>query len=269
VRRLKRILMGVCLLVVLLAAAVVLLVGPWPLYSDARYQDAGYYRAAIAAIDGVPIAGSAPWPLRAGWAAREVTPPVGHPMAGYSGRANDKRASGIHDRILIKALALNDGSDTVVLVGSDLLQTLPNMLELIERKSGFPNAQVLYTSSHTHGGPGGFAPGRVADEAFGHYTPEYLEALTDGMAAAIREAVDTLAPARLGAWRRWTYPSTSATAAAKTARWMPSLHVRRRRNRTTASGRYFVARYSAHGTAYRRGDDGVEQRFRQRLPARA
>lgn len=252
-RRVKRILIGVCLLVVLLTVAVVLLVGPWPLYSDARYKDARYYRDAIAAIDSVPIAGSAPWPLRAGWATREVTPPVGHPMAGYSGRANDKRASGIHDSILIKALALNDGSDTVVVVGTDLLQTLPNMLELIERKSGFPNAQVLYTSSHTHGGPGGFAPGRVAEEAFGHYTPEYLEALTDGMAAAIREAVDTLAPARL-AHAAVDAPEYIRNRCRPDAPVDATLHVAAVEN--SAGQRLYIARYSAHGTVF--GEEMME-----------
>ena len=34
---------------------------------------------------------------------------------------------------MVRALALNDGTDTVVLIGSDLLQTLPNLLDNFAR----------------------------------------------------------------------------------------------------------------------------------------
>jgi hypothetical protein len=45
-------------------------------------------------------------------------------MGGYGGRPNGKRSTGVHDPLFVKATALSDGKDTVVLLGADMLQTL-------------------------------------------------------------------------------------------------------------------------------------------------
>lgn len=239
---------------VVLAALVVYLVGPWPLYNDARYREAGYFRDAIAAIDDA-VKGTtydlSPTPLRAGWAERDVTPEIGHPMAGYGGRANDKKSTGIHERIMVRALALSDGTDTVVLLGSDLLQTLPNMLALIEPKIqkavGLTNSNVMYTSSHTHCGPGGFAPGMVAEEAFGEHSPAYLERLSGDIADAIIEAVQTMSAARF-AHGAVEVPELIRNRCRDGAPVDATLHVAAVEKET--GERLYVARYSAHGTAY-------------------
>ena len=210
-RWLKRILIALLALFAGIAAALVLFVGPWPLYSDSRYRESSYFARALADIEKAAAAANntAPAPLRAGWAERDITPEVGHPLAGYGGRANDKRSEGIREPVFVRALALNDGTDTVVLVGTDLLQTLPNILELVEQRIepelGLTNANIMYTSSHTHCGPGGLAPGIVAREAFGEFSPAYLELLSTRMAEAIIAgavarggAVATSRPAVLG-----------------------------------------------------------------------
>ncbi|MFM1920102.1 MAG: Neutral/alkaline non-lysosomal ceramidase, N-terminal, partial [Candidatus Hydrogenedentota bacterium] len=130
-----RALLGLLAIFALGAGSVVFLVGPWPLYRDADFERTGYYRRALDSIDrGAAEAGLGrkEGRLRAGWAERDVTPAAGHPMAGYGGRANDKRAEGVKEPVFIRALALHDGVDTVVLLGSDLLQTLPNLLDLVE-----------------------------------------------------------------------------------------------------------------------------------------
>jgi len=252
---LKRIVLALLALVLLLGGAVILLVGPWPLYTSTDYTSARYYQRSLAAIDTAAAQttlGGQVAPLRAGWAERDITPAIGHPMAGYGDRANEKRSTGIYERIMVRALALNDGTDTVVLIGSDLLQTLPNLLDLIEpqiqKSVGLTNRNVMYTSSHTHCGPGGFAPGIIGAEAFGKYDPAYLALLAERFAEAITEAVQTLAPARL------------AHGEVDVPEYI--------RNRSRPSGvvdsmlgvavvekiadgqRLYVARYSAHGTAF-------------------
>lgn len=201
----KRVLGVTLALLLLLTATTITLVGPWPLYAQSHYLDKAYYKDALAAIDTAASKtqrNTEPAPLRAGWAEREITPVVGHPMAGYGGRANDKRSTGIHEPLYVRALALNDGIDTVVLLGTDMLQTLPNLLDLVEpeiqTRAGLTNANVLYTSSHTHGGPGGLAPGRIAESSYGAYDEAYLQRLAQAIADAICEAVERLAPARLG-----------------------------------------------------------------------
>lgn len=253
-RWLKRILIALLALFAGIAAALVLFVGPWPLYSDSRYRESSYFARALADIEKAAAAvnNTAPAPLRAGWAERDITPEIGHPLAGYGGRANDKRSEGIREPVFVRALALNDGTDTVVLLGTDLLQTLPNILELVEQRIepelGLTNANIMYTSSHTHCGPGGLAPGIVAREAFGEFSPAYLELLSTRMAEAIIAAVKDLSPAR------FAHASIDAPEYIRN-RTRPGnpvdsiLHVAVAEKLDTAS-RIHIARYSAHGTAY-------------------
>ena len=252
------ILLGVILLA---AGGFVLLVGPWPVYKEARYKTSSYYSRALAAIDTAADQthqGGEVAPLRAGWAEREITPKPGHPMAGYGTRPNNMLSTGVAEPLFVRALALNDGTDTVVLVGSDMLQTLPNLLEPVEarisKSVSLTNRNVMYTSSHTHSGPGGLAPGMAAEASYGKHDPAYLALLVDAFAGAIEEAVNTLSPARI------------AHGVVEAPEYI--------RNRTRGHGtedaaltfavvekapggqRLYLARYSAHGTAY--GEEMLE-----------
>lgn len=185
-RILKKIALGLVVLALIAAAVVVLMVGSWPLYSDFHYQQSGYFRKALAAIQAAAEEthlGDAAGPLQAGWEEREITPPIGHPMAGYGTRPNNKLSTGVLEPLYARALSLNDGSNTVVLVGSDMLKTLPNLLALIETRISktvsLTNRDVMYTGRHTHSGPGGLAPGLAAKESYGEYHPECLAFLAD------------------------------------------------------------------------------------------
>jgi len=257
---LKRLVLGLLALIILAAAAFVLIVGPWPLYSDSHYQQKGYFKKALAAIDAGAAAthvGGALQPLRAGWAERDITPAPGHPMAGYGGRPNGKRSTGVLEPLFVRALAMNDGTDTVVFIGSDLLQTLPNLLAMVEERIAktvsLTNANVMYTSSHTHSGPGGLAPGYVAEQSYGEYHPEYVAFLADRFAEAITEAVQTMAPARFAhgtvdvpeyirnRTRNAPVDSTLNVAVVE---------------KVEGGQRLYVARYSAHGTAF--GEEVLE-----------
>ena len=179
-------------------------VGPWPVYKDSEYKTAAYYKDAIEAIDRAASTsgiGDHQGTLTAGWAAREITPRIGVPMGGYSGRPNGKRSTGVHDPLFVKAIALSDGKDTVVLVGADMLQTLPNLLELVERKvaarTPLASRNILYHTSHTHCGPGALAPGLAARISYGKYDPAVVEFLAEQFSGAIIEAWQKRAPAKL------------------------------------------------------------------------
>jgi len=253
-RILKRIALGLVVLALIAVAGVVLLVGPWPLYSDSHYEQSGYFRKALAAIDAAAEEthlGNVAGPLQAGWAEREITPPIGHPMAGYGTRPNNKLSTGMLEPLFVRALALNDGQDTVVLLGSDMLQTLPNLLAMVEARVsktvGLRNRNIMYTSSHTHSGPGGLAPGFAARESYGEYAPDYLRLLADRFSEAIEEAVNTVTPARFAhgsmdvpeyirnRTRKGPVDSTLNIAIAE---------------KIEGGQRLYIARYSAHGTAY-------------------
>jgi neutral ceramidase len=190
--------------VVAVATSFVVVVGPWPVYKDSEYKTAAYYKEALQSIDQAASKtgiGERQGTLTAGWAARDITPKVGVPMGGYGGRPNGKRSTGVHDPLVVKAIALSDGKDTVVLVGSDMLQTLPNLLELIESKVGAKTPltprHILYHSSHSHCGPGGLAPGLAANVCYGKYDPAVVEFLSGQFAGAIIEAWQKRAPAKL------------------------------------------------------------------------
>lgn len=259
-RIIKRIFAVLFLLVILAIAAVVVLVGPWPLYSDAHYEQKVYFKKALAAIEKAAEEthlDGAIAPLKAGWAEREITPKPGHPMAGYGTRPNNMLSTGVLDPLYVRALALNDGEDIVVLIGSDMLQTLPNLLEMIEARISktvsLTNRNIMYTSSHTHSGPGGLAPGFAAKESYGEYSPDYLIFLANCFSEAISDAVKTMTPARFahGAvdvpqfirnrTRKGPVDSTLNFAVVEKA---------------DGSGRLYLARYSAHGTAY--GEEMLE-----------
>ncbi len=242
-------------LLIATAAAFVTLVGPWPLYRDAKYKQSAYYARAIAAVDAAADAASTVKqlaPLQAGWAEREITPPPGHPIAGYGGRPNDKRSEGVREPLFVRAVALHDGADTVVLVGSDMLQTLPNLLEAVEARvsaaTSLTNNNIFYTRSHTHGGPGGLAPGFAAKLSYGPYAPEYFEVLTKAFAEAIIEAASTMAPARLahGAADAPEYIRNRARPDGPTDSTLHIAFV----ERISDQKRIYLARYSAHCTAY-------------------
>ena len=252
---LRLIVLGMVVFCLLTVAGFVTLVGPWPPYSDSIYKESRYFTKALAAIEtqaAKATVGEKVQHLKAGWAQREITPEAGHPMAGYGGRANDKKSTGILEPLYVKALALSDGTDTVVLIGSDMLQTLPNLLEAVEarisKSVNLTNRNIMYTSSHTHCGPGGLAPGFAAEFSYGPYKPEYLDVLVDCFAGAIEEAVNTMTSAKF-AHGAVAVPEYILNRTRTHGTVDPTLNVAAV-EKVDGGERLYLARYSAHGTTY-------------------
>ncbi len=215
-RIMKRILLVIFLLVVILAAAIVAFVGPWPTYASSNFETADYYHEALRAIDAGALQNdfaATPDRLRAGWARRDITPKPGTPMGGYGARfkitpsnlllnkyEDDQNATGVHDPLFVKALALSDGKDTAVIVGADMLIIPPNLAMLVREKvaaqTPLTEQDILFGASHTHCGPGGFGPGLAARITGGKYDPELVEMLAARFSEAIVEAYASMQPAR-------------------------------------------------------------------------
>jgi neutral ceramidase len=183
-------------------ALVVTLVGPWPTYKSG-YADKAYYQRAIAAIgQRVPhiSPASAPGRFQAGWSSCSLTPPVGTPLAGYGDRKG-RPSSGVHDELYVKALAVSDGRDNAVIVGSDLLIVPENVAERVRvqvaERTALTAHDILFTASHNHSGPGAFAPGLASQLFNGPYDPNMPGFLADAFCAAIVAAFESLAPAKL------------------------------------------------------------------------
>ena len=199
-------LLAVLLLVVI---GFVLVNGPWPAYVDSRYADTVFFNQTLKRIDEHlvrPELTEAPGRLLAGWAEQDMTPPVGTPMAGYSGRPTEKRCTAIHDPVFARAIVLSDGRDTVALVGSDMLMTTQNLAEQVwarvATETVLTSDTILFTTSHNHSGPGAFAPGLLPEFSYGKYDPAVEERIVSAVADAIIAAYKAMAPAKIahGVW---------------------------------------------------------------------
>lgn len=199
----KKILIGFTVVILVLAGLFVLFIGPWPVYKDSKFETSSYYKKALTDIEAAVKESditAMPGPLKAGWAIRVCTPPIGTPLGGYGDRRG-KPSTGVHDDLYVKALALSDGKDTVVLTGSDLLLVPPNVAEVawarVAKETPLTPNDILFTASHTHCGPGAWAPGLAGYITGGKYDPKIPEMLGNAFADAIIEAYNKMAPAKL------------------------------------------------------------------------
>ena len=139
--------------------------------------------------------------LSAGAAKVEITPPVGTPLAGYSKR-HGKPSDGIRDPLYVRALALSDGEDTVLLVSADLLVFPPPLAErifrLIEEKQKLPRQSVILATTHTHSGSGSIASGFLYEKVFGAYRREVEDGIVARIGWAAQQALENRKPVRWG-----------------------------------------------------------------------
>ena len=198
----KKILLGLTITVLILIALFVIVVGPWPTYGHG-FENKTYYKQSLALLDesakNVKI--EAPGPLQAGWGVADMTPdPVTIPLAGLEARRG-KPATGFHDRLHVKALAVSDGSNNAVIVGSDMLLVPENVAERVRKevasKTPLRGDVILFSASHSHSGPGALMKGVVAKAAMGTYDPLVVDHLTNAFTDAIVRAYRDLKPARI------------------------------------------------------------------------
>lgn len=216
-RIVKRILLSALLLIVLLLVVIGIFVGPWPTYAASEFESADYYQQAVKDIDAAAADNdfnAAPGRLQAGWARREITPKTGTPMGGYGARFKitpsnllfnkydgDQNSTGVHDPLFVKALAISDAKDTAIIAGADMLIIPPNIAAMVRERvaaeTPLTERDILFGASHTHCGPGAFAPGLAARITGGKHDPELVEMLAQRFADAIIEAYKSMQPARL------------------------------------------------------------------------
>lgn len=149
----------------------------------------------------------------AGFAKISITPGLGSnvddaasgkfktvPLAGFGARKG-KGASGIHDSIFVKAVALKIGEQAVVFVGADLLIMPPNITDtvsLILEKQGISREQVVFSASHTHSSLGAWGPGFIGEQFAGKVNPNVVKWLAQQISKAVTNAIADLRPAQIG-----------------------------------------------------------------------
>lgn len=124
--------------------------------------------------------------IQAGAACIDITPPPGLDMAGFAART--KPATGTHDPLTVRALAIND---TALLI-ADVIALDGPMSARIRARARIPAARIVLTSLHNHGGPLS-----VPRSMGGRCDPAYLARLEDACVEALDTAQSRQQPATL------------------------------------------------------------------------
>ena len=124
--------------------------------------------------------------IRAGVATVDITPPAGLPLSGFAARTLP--ATGTHDPLTVRALAIND----TAMVVADVIGLHGAMSARIRRRCTLPDTNVIISALHNHGGPVSMA-GRLTIET----DEAYLQRLEDACVEAIDQAVAAQRPATL------------------------------------------------------------------------
>jgi neutral ceramidase len=123
------------------------------------------------------------------------------PLAGYGGRKGAP-ATGIHDSLFVKAIAVKVQDQILVLVGSDLLIMPPDVSamsdELIFQSTGLTRQNIFYSATHTHSGVGAWSAGTIGELFGGAYNANVVSWLARQVAQAVIDAIADLKPGRLG-----------------------------------------------------------------------
>lgn len=139
-------------------------------------------------------------PLQAGAAQAVITPPLtsDHPIY-LAGFGHNRIASGVHDELTARCLALSAGGQPVVLCSVDLIGLFYEDVLAVRRafaQETHSNALLIVAATHTHAGP----------DTLGLYGPrplvsgtdlEYLHWVEERIAATAAAALHGMQPARV------------------------------------------------------------------------
>ncbi len=93
--------------------------------------------------------------VKAGAAWRSIVPPAPTPMGGFGDRT--KPFEGVHDEVFARALVLDNGTTTLVVIGSDLMSLEPGLTEgirqQVEKETGVPGSHIMVSCAHNHSAP--------------------------------------------------------------------------------------------------------------------
>lgn len=151
----------------------------------------------LLALAPAPAAPASPV-LHFGFAKRAITPEIGKNPVYLAGFGNDRRATGVHDDLWARAVAVSDGRLMVALVSVDLIGVFQGIVLLAreELQRRVPGAVLVVASTHNHEGPdtmGLWGKGRFSSGV----DPAYLERVRKAIVEAAADALGRLKPARL------------------------------------------------------------------------
>jgi hypothetical protein len=175
------------------------------------YFKKAYYEITRSRLDSaMQILSPSKGALNVGFARINITPIIGAerddptsgtfkvvPLAGYGSREG-RPATGVHDSLFVKVIALKVDEQLVVFVGSDLLIMPPEItITLNKQLKNIKREQLFLSATHTHSSLGAWASGWVGSQFAGEENPSVRQWLTIKIKTAILSAIEDLQPARM------------------------------------------------------------------------
>lgn len=132
--------------------------------------------------------------LKLGYAQTDITPSLERPVY-LAGFGQNRRATGVHDPLYARALALQQGDTTLVLCALDLIGFFQDAVQQVSARvqAEFPDVQLIIASTHTHHGPDTMGLWGPDDRTRG-VDEHYYAALKDQISAAILDSLSRLQP---------------------------------------------------------------------------
>lgn len=152
-------------------------------------------------------------PLKAGVAEGFLDAPVGTSMGGFGGRqgvkspfaANLGGSVGFYTRLRVKALALDNGGERIIIVKTPLIfptdWLVRRVADKVKADSGYDVLDhMIMGGTHSHSGPGRIwrLPPNLGTMGLDEYGEETFRRIVNSIAAVIIRAINNIAPAKIG-----------------------------------------------------------------------
>ncbi len=192
----RRLLRWALRIVLVLVVLIWVIVGPWPA-NNATFVDSDYEQRTLARLASTkPLA--ARGTILVGLAERDITPAIGHPLAGMG-----KRAKGGYERIGSRcramAMTVQCADVSVTILSADLLFIGRELAAAVLKQSGVDAGQVYFTSTHTHSGPGAYERHLIAQPIMGRFEQCYFDELATALANCVTASRRNLVSAEMAA----------------------------------------------------------------------
>ena len=170
-------------------------VGPWPV-DNSTFEGGEAQRRTLDRLESSPLLHSS-GPILVGVAEVDITPGSPRPLAGFIGQIRTPFV-GVDTRCYARALTVESASGPVTILTADLLLINARLAKAVVDRAGVRPDQVYFTSSHTHGGPGGWGDHPLEMLVAGAYDPGFFEMLADQLADVVKRSRVGLEPAEMG-----------------------------------------------------------------------
>lgn len=173
----------------ILLAALLLVIGPWPA-DNTPYRQTAYFAGTVSRMEAPQ---SATGTLRVGTAEVDITPPVGHQLAGFSAR-DPFESDSVFSHCFARALTVASGGVQVTILSVDLLLVNDDLARAILKKSNLNPGDIFFTATHTHGGPGMWGKHPLEKLLVGDFDPDYTDRLATELAEVVSRSRASLVP---------------------------------------------------------------------------